>query len=259
METEVDWRDGEPLARIAAQLAPARVRVVYPGVWLREDVYAIHGHYADRHTTVPMFERLGAGAMARLIREPAIGPGRPEDYERVQAPLYAWLDAMAQHGGRDLGTSSHGASVQAMRALGGSSRRGRWRRRGMRLAFPMLVGALNRARIGPLSTDISGPQLRGAPLRAMGEVLGRLQLAPPVVIFGHTHRAGPLARDDRSEWRTPAGTRLINSGCWVHEPGFLGPRPGESPYRSGFAVRFDGDGAPELVNLLDGVSRRAPG
>ena len=36
-----------------------RVRVCYPGVWLRDDVYATHGHYLDRHTTVPTLERLG--------------------------------------------------------------------------------------------------------------------------------------------------------------------------------------------------------
>ena len=62
LESAVDWDRREPLGSLVEALAPARVRVAYPGVWLRDDVYAIHGHYGDRHTTVPMFERLGAGA-----------------------------------------------------------------------------------------------------------------------------------------------------------------------------------------------------
>ena len=37
---------------------PARtVEFAYPGIWLREDVYATHGHYLDVHMTVPTFER----------------------------------------------------------------------------------------------------------------------------------------------------------------------------------------------------------
>jgi hypothetical protein len=73
------------------------------------------------------------------------------------------------------------------------------------------------------------------------------------VVFGHTHRAGPLPGDDREEWRVPAGARLINTGCWVHEPSFLGRRPQESPYRAGFCVTIDDDGEPRLANLLDGI------
>ena len=74
----------------------------------------------------------------------------------------------------------------------------------------------------------------------------------PHVIFGHTHRAGPLAGDDESEWRTVAGGRLHNTGNWVHDPGFLGRDPSRSPYRPGFAIRVGATGPPELVNLLDG-------
>ena len=69
VESAVDWRQWEALATIARWLAPAQVRAAYPGVWLRDDVYATHGHYCDRHTTVPMFERLAAGLMARVVRE----------------------------------------------------------------------------------------------------------------------------------------------------------------------------------------------
>jgi hypothetical protein len=35
---------GEPLERVCGALGAGRVTVSYPGVWLRDDVYAIHGH-----------------------------------------------------------------------------------------------------------------------------------------------------------------------------------------------------------------------
>jgi hypothetical protein len=232
-------------------LSPARLRVAYPGVWLREDTYATHGHYCDRHTTVPMFERLGAGAMARIVREPAAGPANAEDYEATLAPIYAWIDAIAQRGGPQLGASSHGASAQAWRALARSDSRRSLRRRGLIAAFPALVFGLSRTRLGPLRADLSGAELRRAALRAFGEVLERLRVDARHVIFGHTHRAGPLERDDGSEWQGPGGSTLLNTGSWVHESAYLGSRPRVSPYRPGFAAVLDDDGPPRLMNLLD--------
>ena len=62
--------DAGPLARRLAEAArPAPVELAYPGIWLRDDVYAFHGHYADVHATVPTFERLAAGAMARYVAQ----------------------------------------------------------------------------------------------------------------------------------------------------------------------------------------------
>ena len=263
LESAVDWRDGEPLATVASSLEPADVRVSYPGIWLRDDVYAMHGHYSDRHTTVPMFERLGAGAMARIVLAPPAGAERAEDYEAILAPIYAWLHAVAQNGGPNLGRSSHGASAQAWRTLEGArgargSRRRRLRRRAPIVAFPAVVAILNRARLGPLRADVSGVELRRAALRAFSEVLTRLEVDSTQVIFGHTHRAGPLPGDDRTEWRAPTGARMLNTGSWVHEPRFLGDRPRESPYRPGFCAVFDADGPAELCNVLDGVTLPAP-
>jgi predicted phosphodiesterase len=251
---QVAWQRGEPLASIARFLEPARVRACYPGVWLRDDVYATHGHYCDRHTTVPMLERLGAGVMARLVRDH--GPSSAEDYERVLAPIYSWINAVAQWGGPELGESSHGASAQAWRALAGSGsgrRRRPVRRRAVIAAFPAAVRLMNRLGLGPLQSDVSAVELRRAGLRAFGEVCARLSVDASWVVFGHTHRAGPLPDDDRSEWLTPAGGALINSGCWVHEPGFLGRDPRNSPYRAGFCVWVPDEVGrpPELLNLLD--------
>lgn len=106
---------------------------------------------------------------------------------------------------------------------------------------------MNRAGMGPLRADVSGVELRRAGLRAFEEVLRRLGVpADAHVIFGHTHRAGPLPDDDRGEWG-----RVVNSGSWVHDPTWIGDSPGESPYRPGFAVIVADSGRPELVNLLD--------
>lgn len=255
LESGVDWEPGETLATVAAALSPATVRAAYPGVWLREDVYAMHGHYADRHTTVPMFERLGAGVMAKVVRDPLGRPGRGriEDYEATLSPLYAWLHAIAQSQDGTAGRGTHGASTRAWRALAGSSRNRSLRRRGLVIAFPAIVAGLNRAGLGPFHTDISTPELRRAGLRALGTALDRLGVRAPHVIFGHTHRAGPLGDDERFEWHAPAGPDLVNSGCWVYEPAHVGSDPSQSPYRPGFAVAVGDDGPPELSNLLDGV------
>jgi hypothetical protein len=84
----------------------------------------------------------------------------------------------------------------------------------------------------------------------MREVLRRLGITAPWVLWGHSHRAGPWPRDDRSEWTTAAGTRMLNSGSWVYQPHFLTGAPNQSPYWPGSAIRVTDDGPPELVRLL---------
>ena len=255
LESAVDWQPGEPLAELAGWLAPAEVRVSYPGVWLRPDVYAIHGHYADLHLTMPTIERLAAGVMGRIVRLPAEGPRTAEEYEAALAPVYAWIHALAQRVAPELGGRLHGGSVRGWSALTGPGRRG-IRRRAMAAGFPALITGLNRAGIGPLRADLSGPALRRAGLRGMETARNRLAIDAAHVIFGHTHRAGPLPGDDLGEWRTRSGTSLINCGCWVREPSFTGSDPACSPYRVGFCVWVEDEGAPELANLLDGVRPR---
>ncbi|MFM8762540.1 MAG: metallophosphoesterase [Solirubrobacterales bacterium] len=88
---------------IASQLAGwlddgrHRVRVAYPGFWVREDVWATHGHYLDRLITIPTFERLAAGGMARVVGRLPEEPGSAsaEDFEAALAPMYAWLEEIA--------------------------------------------------------------------------------------------------------------------------------------------------------------------
>lgn len=249
-ESPIDWQQGEPLAAVANALGLPSIRAAYPGVWLRDDVYATHGHYTDRHTTIPMFERLGAGAMARLLRKPADEAACAEDYEAVLGPVYAWLHATAQSGTPARGNHSDAASARIWRQLKRGARQGGWRRVALRLTFPVIIATLNRAGLGPLSRRVDAGSIRRAPLLALSEVTARLQIDATYVIFGHTHRAGPLPGDDPADWTTAAGARILNSGSWVHEPGFLGADPTTSPFRAGFAVRVGDSAPPELVNLL---------
>jgi hypothetical protein len=249
LESPVDWREGEPLQRLAEWLGPASVRAAYPGVWLREDVYAMHGHYADRETTVPILERLGSGVMARLLAEANGRPGRAEDYETALGPMYAWIDAVAEQGGL-AGRGGGGLQVRAWRRLDGSGG-GRVSAQATSVGLAAFVYALNRSGIGPLYPDVSGRALRRAGLRAVGQVLAGLGISASHVISGHTHRAGPLRDDQPGEWVAGTGARMLNTGSWVHEPSFLGDDPGRSPYRPGFAAVLEDEGPPALVNLFD--------
>ena len=84
----------------------------------------------------------------------------------------------------------------------------------------------------------------------MGEVAARLSLGDAYVVFGHTHRAGPLPGDAVEEWRGPAGARLVNAGSWTFSHAFLAQTPGESPYWPGSCVIVDDDGPPVLTRML---------
>ena len=269
------------LARIARWASPARVEVAYPGLWVRPDVYAMHGHYLDCHLTIPTLERIGMGLMGRLLERREAELATVVDYEAITAPIYAWRDMMARYARTGPALNGVG-TVRAWRALGGGRRQpegargaangwrpSRGRAEGMRAAttalrgralkggFALAVGGVNRAGMGPVSTNISREELRRAGLRAMGEVATRLGLGNAYVVFGHTHRAGPLPGDDENEWRggrvpppDGAGVRLVNSGCWIYESIFLGSRAGESPYWPGTCVLVEDEGAPVLKRLL---------
>ena len=97
-------------------------------------------------------------------------------------------------------------------------------------------------------------QRRAAPrraLRAMGEVAARLDLGDAHVVFGHTHRAGPLPGDDPQRVaRSRGGARLVNTGCWTYAAIFLTATPGESPYWPGTCVLVEDDGPPVLSACL---------
>ena len=297
LEQRIDPAAASPMmAQIERWASPARVTVAYPGLWIRPDVYAMHGHYLDAHLTVPTLERLGIGTMGRLLERPLGTLDTVDGYEAVTAPIYAWRDAITRY--TRAGPALNGlATARAWRALGGSGGKARrgvahdgagagadgagadgadadarngayapsrgqvmratvagMRARALRGAlkgtFPLMVGGLNRAGLGPVSANISGEELRRAGLRAIGEVAARLDLGDTYVVFGHTHRAGPFPGDPESEWRGRTGARLVNSGSWVYDAIFLSATPGESPYWPGTCVLVEDTRPPVLKRLL---------
>jgi hypothetical protein len=232
-------------------------------------VYATHGHYLDRHLTVPTFERLAVAAVERMLggaREASVdepgtasepGSASPEDYERVQAPVYAFLFTLAQAAGSGETLAGANPSARVWQALGGGYGRAA-KLRGWLLgtvALPGAVGVANRLGLGPVRSDLSPGAITRAGLDAVGEVVQRLGIEADHVIFGHTHRRGPMRNE--TGWRLSDGTRLWNSGSWVHSPGLLGRTAGVSPYWPGTAVVVQDDLQPEARHLLDELPREA--
>ena len=236
--------------RLGAFLAPANVEVAYPGLWLRDDVFAMHGHYADVHLSIPTLERLAAGVMTRMVG--AIpDPATPDDYESVLAPIYALSQASAQRAAPGRVTVGSRSAVAAWRALSGRDSSSRVRSRALAVPFRLGVGIVNRAGVGPVEARVSVEDLRRGGLDAATEAARRLRLAPAHLVLGHTHRTGRLAHDPAAEWRTPGGTELHNAGNWIFDPLFMGRGPqGSSPYWPGGAILVEDEGPPRLERLL---------
>jgi predicted phosphodiesterase len=246
-EWSVEPEDG-PAGRLAALMPDVELSLAYPGLFLRPDVYATHGHYLDLHLTVPRLESIGATAMGRLTRR---GPtaASAADYEAVLAPMYAFFHGLAE-----------AAPASALRR-GGTLSRGVWERVNGhggagrmllgRITIPAAVAALNRLGLGPLRAELTGEELRRAGLAAMRRVAGALAPGAEHVLFGHTHRAGPLPHDDAADWRTPGGTRLWNTGTWLYEPSFVTGPDRRNPYWPGTVLHLDETGEPRLDNVLE--------
>jgi hypothetical protein len=265
LEQRTDDRSGA-LATLVAGMRRASIELAYPGLWIRPGVYATHGHYLDRHLTVPTFERLAVAAVERVLggaREVSEEPGSPqdfgsagvEDYERIQAPVYAFLFALAQAGSAGGRLAGASPSARVWQALGGGYGRAA-RLRGWLLgtvALPGAVGVANRLGLGPVRPDLSPGAITRGGLAAIGEVVRRLGIDADHLIFGHTHRRGPMKGE--TGWRLPEGTRLWNTGSWVYSPGIVGASSAHSPYWPGTLAVVEDDGSPQLRHVLDARSR----
>jgi predicted phosphodiesterase len=239
------------LAAVADMLAPAEVRLAYPGVWVRPDVYATHGHYLDVHHTVPSVERIAIGAMRRYVGGLPQGPLTPWDYEAIVTPVYRITYELAQSNQSNRsgdGAKGSDASVRVWQAARGTGVRKLPALLLGGVAVPTAVAGLNRAGMGPFKADLSGAELRRAALVAMRAVVERLGIEADHVIFGHTHRHGPRP-SDKTGWKLPSGTQLMNTGSWVVEPAFLEGRR-KSPYWPGHCAVVPDEGPPELLDLL---------
>ncbi len=133
-------------ATIDAWLGPASLRIAYPGVWLRDDVYATHGHYMDAHLSLPRAECLAVATLIRLSGQ-LPSPAAPADYERVLRPIYGFSFGVAQARAR-VGRPRPHPSEAAWKALAGdngdASSRQRLRAASVRAAFPTGIRAINR-------------------------------------------------------------------------------------------------------------------
>lgn len=237
----------------ASDFADTGVTVAYPGIRLRPDVYATHGHYLDCHVSVPRLEAVLASAMVRLRGGlPGSGVGA-EHYESALAPLYAFAYRHAQGDrtpGAGLGRSAvwrhvRTAGWRQLESGTAAAVNGRPRRS---LALPAAVALINRAGLGPFQARQSPAGIGEAGFRAIGQVASRLEIDAEHVLFGHTHRAGPMAGE--GERRSPSGSRLVNTGCWTYSRTLIGGEGPSSPYWPGTCVFVDDDGPPRVERLL---------
>ena len=243
-----------PLATIAARMPDCDVRLAYPGLRVRDDVYATHGHYLDLHMTVPTLETIALSLFARVEGHDPGGLTTPDEYEAVLAPIYSLVYAAVQ-GRRSTGRPlASGASVRMWGRMypkdGGplAQLRALALRRGL---VPATTGLLNLAGLGPFGAEVSGRALRHAGIAAMAHVVDRLQIDADWVIYGHTHRAGPLPGE--GDWRAATGARLMNCGAWTWAPELAGGTDGRGAYWPGGMIVVDEEGPPRFVRVLEDV------
>lgn len=241
---------GGAAAAIAEWLGPARLRIAYPGIWLRDDVYATHGHYMDAHLTLPRPECLAVATLIR-IRGPLPRPAAPSDYERVLRPIYGFSFGIAQ-ARASIPDPSRPPGEAAWRVLTGRRRSAgpgrRLRAASARAAFPAGVWAVNRLLRAEFDTDISPEAIFAAGVEAAREMAARLQLDGTHVITGHTHRAGP--DEDEAAWPLPGGGNLHNTGSWVFASAFHRPGVPPNAYWPGTVTWLENDSPPRRVRLL---------
>jgi predicted phosphodiesterase len=239
---------------IAERVRPAQLRIAYPGVYLRDDVWATHGHYLDCHMAIPTIECLSAATTMRLVGT-IPRPAMPDDYERAIGPIYGFSWGFAQSRGPERIGGRARPTAAAWRRLSDDGSRGVANRLLGSVAFPVVARGIGRALGRRFQTDISPPGISRAGLAAIREVLERFDLREDYVVFGHTHRPGPLGRDDGSQWRLRSGTRLHSTGSWTYSSGLCGPSPQQSLFWPGTVTWIDDEGPPQRRELLHGRSR----
>jgi hypothetical protein len=247
---------------IAGWLGEAELTVRYPGLWVRDDVYATHGHYLDSHVTLPTLERLSVATVDRLGGVPTGRRATPHDYEEVHAPVYDLIFNLAQ-GGRSLTGSREGKPpvMRVWELIGGASGRARTLQGRVlgSAVIPAALRGMEMAGLGRFSRDFSAGEIGRAGVEAMHVVVERLRIEAAHVIFGHIHRRGALSGDEGRRATDPIwtrnGTTLHNTGNWVYAEGLMGRAVPESPFWPGSMVVVGEDGPPELVELLTDVDR----
>jgi predicted phosphodiesterase len=241
-------------ARIARLLRPANLTLAYPGLWIRDGVYAMHGHYLDCHMSIPTIECLTAAVTMRMVGS-IPDPAEPDDYERAIAPVYSFSWGFAQARGPERIGGRARPTASAWVVLSGNST-GRMRGRLLgSIAFPAVVRGLGRLLQRDFVTDISPEGISHAGLAAIGDAVRRLRIDADHLVFGHTHRPGPLVGEELdTEWAA-AGARFQAAGSWVYSPGLCGPTAAESLFWPGTVTWVGDSGEPEQRQLLADRSR----
>ncbi|HEY2717491.1 MAG TPA: metallophosphoesterase [Solirubrobacterales bacterium] len=240
-----------PLTMIDEWLGRARLRIAYPGLWLREDVYATHGHYCDAHLRLPRAECVAVATVSRFAG-PVPDPATPADYERRVRPIYGLGYGIAQARSAPVARSQGNASEAAWEVLSGQANGGgparRARRAAIRRGFPLAIRGLNRLLRAEFEPDIDPAAIFSGGIEAVAEMARRLGVDGGHVIYGHTHRGGPLPGE--AEWELPGGGRLHNTGSWVFASIFHHPGEPPSPYWPGTLTWLEDEGPPRRETLL---------
>jgi predicted phosphodiesterase len=219
--------------------------VAYPGWRVTDRVWATHGHYLDAHSNAPTLECVMAALTGLARRRPAMRARSERDYEAVLAPAYGMYYRVAQRPRLHALADAGKALVRRLEAgLGtrGPAPDGSGRGRGL---AGLRIGG---GRLGPAPGELRRPGLLPFAL-----VLERLGIEADHVLFGHTHRAGPLPGDPASSWRSRGGTALWNTGSWVYDAGRVGAHGRNSPYWPGTLVTLEGSQPPRLHHLLETI------
>jgi hypothetical protein len=226
-------------------LGTAQLQLAYPGTWLRDDVYATHGHYMDPHLRLPRAECVAAATMARFLRPP---PKRatPNDYERLLRPLYGFAYGLAQV--LPIRRRRNGPGERAWEILSGEKEAPSIRARAARASFPTAIRGLNSLLRADFEADVTPAAITRSGIAAATELAVRLGIDDVHVITGHTHRGGPLPSEP--EWPLPRGGRLHNTGSWVFATAFHHPGRPPSPYWPGTVTWVEDEEPPRRVQLL---------
>jgi hypothetical protein len=235
---------GEPAERIAGWLGDTELELAYPGVWLREDVYATHGHYMDCHMRLPRLECIAAAATMRTLRRLPPQP-TPEDYERILRPVYGLTYGLAQGG---VARRAARPSERAYRSISGGNGTSPLRRAALRAAVPAGIWGINRLLRADFDANLGGGSISRSCISAATTLAERLRLKAAHTLTGHTHRGGPYEND--VEWRLPGGGRLHNTGSWVFATAFHHPGTPPGSFWPGTITWLEDDAPPRRERLL---------
>lgn len=241
-----------PTATIDGWLGEAKLRIAYPGLWLREDVYLTHGHFMDVHLDLPRAECVAIATLARASSRSPAHPAGAADYERMLRPIYGFIYGAAQARPARRGRGRTSASEAAWKILsgegGGAEPPGPLAEAALRGGFPAAVWAVNRLLRADFRADISGDAVFRSGVAAATELAAGLGLDGAHVITGHTHRAGPLPEE--GEWALPGGGRLHNTGSWVFSSALHLPGRPPNSYWPGTVTWVEGSEPPRRVQLM---------